>query len=107
MKVLITDKKNDEHSIDYTVGDSLAETIMYSIIGVDIQPFAICAFYCRCRTCHDLIEEKYFESLPPIEEDEEYLLNTSLHRKDNSRLSCQIKMTAELDEMKIKLREDY
>ena len=53
------------------------------------------------------IEEKYFESLPPIEEDEEYLLNTSLHRKDNSRLSCQIKMTEQLDGMKIKLREDY
>ena len=33
MKVLITDKKNDEHSIEYTVGDSLAETIMYSTIG--------------------------------------------------------------------------
>ena len=44
MKVLITDKKNVEHSIDYAVGDSLAETIMYSTIGVDIQPFAICAF---------------------------------------------------------------
>ena len=107
MKVLITDKKNVEHSIIYNVGDSLAETIMYSDIGVDVQPFAICAFDCSCRTCHALIEEKYFESLPPIEEDEEYLLNTSLHRKDNSRLSCQIKMTEQLDGMKIKLREDY
>ena len=107
MKVLITDKKNDEHSIDYIVGDSLAETIMYSTIGVDVQPFAICGFDCRCRTCHAIIEEKYFESLPAIEEDEEYLLNTSLHREDNSRLSCQIKMTEELDGMKVKLRDDY
>ena len=107
MKVLITDKKNDEHSIDYTVGDSLAETIMSSSIGADVQPFAICGFECSCRTCHVLIEEKYFESLPPIEEDEEYLLNTSLHREDNSRLSCQIKMTEELDGMKVKLRDDY
>ena len=107
MKVLITDKKNDEHSIDYTVGDSLAETIMYSIIGVDIQPFAICAFDCRCRTCHAVIEEKYFESLPPIEEDEEYLLNTSLNRENNSRLCCQIKMTEEMDGMKIIVKEDY
>ena len=107
MKVLITDKKNNEHSIDYTVGDSLAETIMSSSIGADVQPFAICGFECSCRTCHALIEEKYFESLPHIEEGEEYLLNTSLHRKDNSRLSCQIKMTEELDGMKVKLREDY
>ena len=107
MKVLITDKKNVEHSIDYAVGDSLAETIMYSAIGVDIQPFAICAFDCRCRTCHVVIEEKYFESLPSIEEDEEYLLNTSLNRENNSRLCCQIKMTEEMDGMKIIIKEDY
>jgi len=107
MKVLITDKKNNEHSINYTIGNSLAETIMSSSIGTDVQPFAICGFECSCRTCHALIEEKYFESLPHIEEGEEYLLNTSLHRKDNSRLSCQIKMTEELDGMKVKLRDDY
>ena len=107
MKILVTDKNNEEHPIEYIVGDSLAETIMYSDIGVDIQPFAICAFDCKCRTCHAIIEEKYFESLPAIEEDEEYLLNTSLHREDNSRLSCQIKMTEELDGMKVNLRDDY
>ena len=107
MKVLITDKNNNEHSIEYTVGDSLAETIMDSTIGVGVQPFAICGFNCSCRTCHALIEEEWFESLPPIEEDEDYLLNTSLYRKDNSRLSCQIKMTEELDGMKIKLRDDF
>ena len=107
MKVLVIDKNNEEHSIEYIVGDSLAETIMSSTIGVDVQPFAICGFECSCRTCHALIEEKYFDALPHIEENEEYLLNTSLYREDNSRLSCQIKMTEELDGMKVKLREDY
>ena len=107
MKILVTDKNNEEHPIEYIVGDSLAETIMYSDIGVDIQPFAICAFDCKCRTCHVVIEEKYFESLPSIEEDEEYLLSTSLNREDNSRLCCQIKITEEMDGMKITVKEDY
>ena len=107
MKVLITDKNNNEHSIEYTVGDSLAETIIDSDIGQDVQPFAICGFNCSCRTCHALIEEECFESLPPIEEDEEYLLNTSLNRENNSRLCCQIKMTEEMDGMKIIVKEDY
>ena len=107
MKILVTDKNNEEHTIEYTVGDSLAETIIYSAIGQDVQPFAICGFNCSCRTCHALIEEERFEFLPPIEEDEDYLLNTSLYREDNSRLSCQIKMTEELDGMKIKLRDDF
>ena len=107
MKILVTDKNNEEHTIEYTVGDSLAETIMDSAIGVDVQPFAICGFNCLCRTCHGIIEEEYFDSLPPIEEDEDYLLNTSLHRESNSRLCCQIKKTAELDGMEVKLREDF
>ena len=107
MKVLITDKNNNEYSIDYTVGSSLAETIMSSNIGEDVQPFAICGFNCSCRTCHALIEEKYFDALPPIEEDEEYLLNTSLYREDNSRLCCQIKMTEKLDGMKIKIPSNF
>ena len=107
MKILVTDKNNEEHTIEYTVGDSLAETIMDSAIGVDVQPFAICGFNCSCRTCHALIEEEYFESLPPIEEDEDYLLNTSFHRENNSRLGCQVILTEELDGMKVRLREDF
>ena len=107
MKILVTDKYNEEHTIEYTVGDSLAETIIDSTIGEDVQPFAICGFNCSCRTCHALIEEEYFESLSPIEEDEDYLLNTSLHRESNSRLGCQTILTEEQDGMKVKLREDF
>ena len=107
MKILVTDKNNEEHTIEYTVGDSLAETIIDSIMGENVQPFAICGFNCSCRTCHALIEEEYFESLPPIEEDEDYLLNTSFHRENNSRLGCQVILTEELDGMKVRLREDF
>ena len=107
MKILVTDKNNEEHTIEYTVGDSLAETIIDSVLGENVQPFAICGFNCCCRTCHALIEEEYFESLPPIEEDEDYLLNTSFHRENNSRLGCQVILTEELDGMKVRLREDF
>ena len=107
MKVLITDKKNVEHSIDYTVGDSLAETIMYSTIGVDIQPFAICVFNCRCRTCHVHIEESYMDKIPHREDNEELMLYTATQVEQNSRLSCQIKMTEEMDGMKVSIQEDW
>ena len=107
MKILVIDKNNEEHTIEYTVGDSLAETIIDSVLGENVQPFAICGFNCSCRTCHALIEEEYFESLPPIEEDEDYLLNTSFHRENNSRLGCQVILTEELDGMKVRLREDF
>ena len=64
MNILVTDKKGDEHEIEFTEGDSLASTIFYSHIGLDIQPFAICFFRCKCRTCHVHIEDSYVNRLP-------------------------------------------
>ena len=107
LKIIVTDKKDVEHEVEFDLKSSLGETLLYSPLGIDIQPFAICGFNCSCRTCHVLIDVEYFDKLPEIEEDEDYLLNTSLHRESNSRLCCQIKMTEELDGMKVKLREDF
>ena len=45
-------------------------------------------------------------SVGEMEEEEEYLLNTSLNRENNSRLACQIKMNETLSGMKIKIPED-
>jgi len=95
------------HEVPFEVDSSLGETLLYSPLGNDLQPFAICGFECSCRTCHVLIDPEYFDKLPEIEEDEDYLLNTSLNREKNSRLSCQIKMNESLNGMKLKIPEDF
>ena len=53
------------------------------------------------------MKHKKFDFTFEIDEDEEYLLNTSLYREDNSRLCCQIKMTEKLDGMKIKIPSNF
>ena len=107
MKVLVTDKKGDEHEIEFTEGDSLASTIFYSPISVEIQPFAICLFNCSCRTCHVHIEESNMDKIPHREDNEELMLYTATQVEQNSRLSCQIKMTEEMDGMKVSIQEDW
>ena len=107
MNILVTDKKGDEHEIEFTEGDSLASTIFYSHLSVDIQPFAICFFNCSCRTCHVHIEEKYAEKLPHRQDNEELMLYTATQVEQNSRLSCQIIMTKEMDGMKGAVQEDW
>ena len=107
MKVLVTDKKGDEHEIEFTEGDSLASTIFYSHISVEIQPFAICFFNCSCRTCHVHIEDKYAEKLPHREDSEDLMLYTATQVEQNSRLSCQIIMTNEMDGMKVAIQENW
>ena len=58
---------------------------------------AICGGCASCGTCHVYIAEDWADRLPPIEPDEETILAFSDWRQPNSRLSCQIKVTEELD----------
>ena len=106
LKIIVTDKKDIEHEVEFDLKSSLGETLLYYPIGVDIQPFAICGFNCSCRTCHVLVDAEYLDKLPEMEEEEEYLLNTSLNREHNSRLACQIQMNETLNGMKVKIPED-
>ena len=58
---------------------------------------AICGGCASCGTCHVYIAEDWIERLPPIAPDEETVLAFSDWRQPNSRLSCQIRMTEQLD----------
>ena len=107
MNVMVTDKKGKEHQIEFNEGDTLASTIFYSHLGVDIQPFAICFFNCSCRTCHVHIEDSFAEKLPHRQDNEELMLYTATNVEQNSRLSCQIIMTKEMDGMKVTIQEDW
>ena len=49
------------------------------------------------------VDDGFNGKLPEMSEDEDDLLDSSDHRKDNSRLSCQIPVTADLDGMKVQI----
>jgi len=58
---------------------------------------AICGGCASCGTCHVYVAEDWAERLPPIQAEEETILAFSDWRQPNSRLSCQVKVTDELD----------
>ena len=65
---------------------------------------AECGGSCMCATCHVYVEVDFLARLNPIEEAEEEMLGcTAAERKPNSRLSCQIHVTAELDGLVVNL----
>lgn len=61
--------------------------------GID----ADCGGSCSCATCHVYIKEEWLPKVGPIEPTEEAMLSLSSDRKANSRLSCQVPVTDELD----------
>ncbi len=92
--ITITNRSGDERSIEATDGQSLMENIRDA--GFD-ELLALCGGCLSGATCHVYIDEEFADRLPAISDDENDLLDSSDGRQPNSRLSCQIPLTAALD----------
>ena len=103
-KVTYIDFDGNEFEIDLPVGHSLVEgAVQHDIEGI----VAECGGSCMCATCHCYVDESFADKLPEItEEEDEMLEETVSERKSNSRLGCQIRMTPELEGMKVNLPEE-
>ncbi len=65
---------------------------------------AECGGSAMCATCHCYVEDAPLNALPAVSEDEDAMLDeTEAQRKDNSRLSCQLRVTAALDGLHVRI----
>lgn len=96
-KMVVTNREGETSEIEVEDGLTVMEAIRDN--GFD-ELLALCGGCCSCATCHVFIEEPDAK-LPAMSEDEDDLLESSDHRKESSRLSCQIPFTAELDGLKV------
>ncbi|HVW93612.1 MAG TPA: 2Fe-2S iron-sulfur cluster-binding protein [Devosia sp.] len=99
MKILVTDTHGVEHELEGLEGWRAMEVIRDW--GLDIR--AECGGGCACATCHVYVDEVRLAELPPASDDEEDLLCSTLDRKPNSRLSCQILLSEALDGLKLSI----
>jgi 3-phenylpropionate/trans-cinnamate dioxygenase ferredoxin reductase subunit len=87
-------------SINIPVGRSLMEgSVRNNLPGI----IAECGGMCSCGTCHVYIDPAWEGLLPEPEYEEEDLLEFLDGRESNSRLSCQLVMTDELDGMVVRV----
>lgn len=98
MTLILTNRSGVEQIIDARAGPSLMEAIKAG--GVD-ELAALCGGNCSCATCHVYVNPAFADVLPGISEDEDELLANADHRQPQSRLSCQIPVTAALDGLRV------
>ena len=66
---------------------------------------ADCGGNCACATCHVYIDDSWRPRLPPPSKEEREMIECALHVQENSRLSCQVRVTAEVDGLIVRLPE--
>jgi 2Fe-2S ferredoxin len=93
-KITFTDAQGVARTVEGEVGSTVMETaIKHGVPGIEAE----CGGACACSTCHVYIDEAWREKAgapSPMEED---MLDFAYNVKPNSRLSCQIKVSEELD----------
>ena len=100
-KVVYVSSSGDAREVDVPVGATvMAAALKNGIDGI----VAECGGVCMCSTCHVFVDEEFFDRLPPAQDTEEAVLEISAEeRRPTSRLSCQIKVTDELDGLIVRL----
>lgn len=93
-RVIITTRNGEAVSLDVAANGTLMEAIRDNGIN-ELQ--AVCGGCCSCATCHVYIDPAFADRIPAITEDEDGLLDGSMHRNSTSRLSCQIRLTDALN----------
>lgn len=81
--------------------------IMQAAIGAGIDGIvAECGGQAMCATCHIYVDSTWADRLPPVGDDEDEMLeDTVCERTSESRLSCQLPVTDELDGLVVRLPE--
>ncbi|NDE90162.1 MAG: ferredoxin [Alphaproteobacteria bacterium] len=97
MKILVTDKDGQEHTLEGTKDWSVMEVIRDG----GLEMLAQCGGSCACATCHVYVDEAWISKIPEPTEEEIGMLDGAFNVNDQSRLSCQLFCTDEADGLKV------
>lgn len=100
VKLTIVNRDGEERTIEADKDLTLMENIRDN--GFD-ELLALCGGCCSCATCHVHIDPEWIGKVGEVNEDEDDLLESSDHRNEFSRLSCQVELSDALDGLKVSI----
>ena len=97
-KITYIDSSGNQKTIDVAIGLSVMEgAIQNNIPGID----ADCGGGMACATCHVYVKEEWLNKLDKPEDAEQDMIDMAFEPKKNSRLSCQIIVSDEVDGLEV------
>ena len=101
-KITYIDREGAARTVEGEIGSTVMETaIKNNIPGIEAE----CGGACACATCHVYVEEAWRPVVGEPSAMEEDMLDFGFDVRSNSRLSCQIKVTAELEGLVVRTPE--
>tara|TARA_B100000029_G_scaffold376395_1_gene370955 strand:+ start:50 stop:370 length:321 start_codon:yes stop_codon:yes gene_type:complete len=99
-KITYVEHSGKQHVIDVANGLTVMEgAIQNNIPGID----ADCGGSMACATCHVYVKEEWFDKINNKTEGEDDMLDMAYEPKKNSRLSCQITVSDDIDGLEVHL----
>ena len=102
-KIIVVNRDGAATEIAAQPGLSVMEIIRDA--GFD-ELLALCGGCCSCATCHVHVDPAFADKIEPMGEDENDLLESSDHRNESSRLSCQLAFSDALDGLKVTIADE-
>ncbi len=99
MKLIVTDRDGKIHELKGREDWSAMEVMRDANLPLSAE----CGGACACATCHVYVDGAWVGRLPAAAQQEVDMLDFGVAVQENSRLSCQIKMTPEIEGLQVTL----
>ncbi len=102
-KITFVHRNGQESTVEAENGKSVMEVA----VDNDVEIEAACEGSLACATCHMVVlDQGRYDALPALDEDEEDMLDLAFGLTKTSRLTCQIRVTDELDGIRFQVPDD-
>lgn len=101
-KIVFISHDGTRHEVDADNGSTVMEAaIKNDVPGIEAE----CGGACACATCHVYVDDAWVEKTGKVDAMEEDMLDFAFEIQPSSRLSCQIRVSDELDGLVVKIPE--
>lgn len=92
-------KDGKQHTYEVAEGDNILDIAQANNLDME----GACGGSCACSTCHIIVDPEFYDEIPEPDDDENDMLDLAFGLTETSRLGCQVKMTKELDGLRVAL----
>lgn len=100
VKITFVQPDGSQQVVEATPGMTVMEAAKLALVpGIEAE----CGGACACATCHVYVDPEWRETTGEPSQMEEDMLDFAFDVREESRLSCQIKVTPELDGLVVRV----